>query len=720
MKRTLGLLLVWIITWVGCTPALPSPTPTATATVRLPTATPDIVGPETVGRQFLDAWTHDDYAAMYTRLSPSLRAGLTEERFKRTYNLALDTTTTITLTAVPLELVLQGDQAWITFQETWHTALFGTLEAQNRLPLILEDNAWWIDWRRGVVWPDLAEGNAFAVEYQVPPRANIYDRHGAGLAVPSTIVTVGVIPGQIQDEPALLDGLSEALGMKTEEIQAIYAGQPANWFIPIADISGEESARYDARLAQPGIERRERAGRFYPLDGVGAHAVGWVAPIPAESVTEYQRQGYRADARVGVAGLEAWGERLLAGKNGGRLYIVDAENNYVRSVAEQEPERGRALTSTLDRALQKHAQEILGDRRGAIVALDAQTGAVRALVSGPGFDSNIFVRPTDEAERQAVLNDPDRPLLNRATQETHACGSVFKIVTMAAALESETATAQSGFFCPGYWDGLGVGNRKTCWLETGHGDINLKNGLTGSCNVVFYEIGKRLHLADPTLLPTYGAAFGLGQRTGLAELYEVAGLMPDPQWKQDTYFEGWATGDTVNLAIGQGFISVTPLQVGRMLAAVANGGTLYRPYLVERIGANNVTPEELIAPVATGQLPISADHLATIQDALWAVTSQPEGTADHRFQGLEIPVAGKTGTAQAPGETALPHSWFAGYFPADDPEIALVVLAENAGEGSVVAAPMFRQVVEAFYGLPLTPLPENPDLPSEPTPTSTP
>lgn len=714
------LLLTLLVTGAGCTGTPPSPTPTSTATPKRPTPTPDIIGPETVGRRFLEAWTRGDYAEMYTHLAPSLRAGLTPERFEQVYNAALETTATITVTATPQELVLQGHQGWINFQETWQTALFGTLETQNQLPLILEDNAWWINWQRAVIWPDLADGNTFAIEYKVPPRANIYDTHGAGLAVPSTIVTVGVIPAQIQDEQVLLTGLSEALGLSVEEIQAEYAGQPANWFIPIADISGEESVNYDKLLAQPGVERRERSGRLYPLEGVGAHVVGWVSPIPAESVDVYQRQGYRADARVGIAGLEAWGESVLAGKNGGRLYIVDAEGNYLRSLADQDPERGRALMATLDRALQKNAEDILGEQRGAIVALDPDTGAVRALVSGPGFDSNIFVRPTDAAQRQAVLNNPDRPLLNRATRETHACGSVFKIVTIAAALESENATAQSNFFCPGYWDGLGVENRKTCWLETGHGNINLKDGLTGSCNVVFYEVGKRLHLADPELLPTYGAAFGLGQRTGLRELFEVEGLMPDPQWKQDTYFEGWATGDTVNLAIGQGFILVTPLQVARMIAAVANGGTLYQPYLVEQIAANNVSPEKVITPVATGQLPLSAANLATIQEALWGVTSRSLGTASHRFEGLDIPVAGKTGTAQAPGETSLPHSWFAGYFPADKPEIALVVLAENAGEGSVVAAPLFRQVVEAYYGLPLTPLPENPDRPSEPTPTGTP
>ncbi|MGC9397560.1 MAG: penicillin-binding protein 2 [Anaerolineae bacterium] len=720
MRHAPLALLTLLTLLFGCSIPQTTPTPTATATPRPPTPTPDLVGPEVVGRAFLDAWSRDDYAKMYDYLAPSLRAGLSRERFEQAYRTALETTTTLTVTTIPQELLVDGSQAHMIFLERWETALFGTLETQNRLELTLEAQQWGVNWERAAIWPELAGGNTFVVEYRVPPRANIYDKEGAGLAVPSTIVTVGVIPGQIQDETTLLAGLSEALGMSAEEIRAAYAGQPDNWFIPIADISGEESQQHAALLAQPGIELRERAGRLYPLDGVGAHVVGWVAPIPAESADIYRQRGYRADARVGVAGLEAWGEALLAGKNGGRLYLVDPEGHYVHSVADVEPERGRSLTTTLDRTLQKHVEEILGTRRGAVVALDVNTGAVRAMASGPGFDNNIFVRPTDEVERRSVLTHPDRPLLNRAIQETYPCGSVFKIVTMATALESEHATAQTRFFCPGYWDGLGSANRKTCWLESGHGDLNLKEGLIGSCNVVFYEVGKRLHEADPELLPTYGAAFGLGQRTGLPELYEAAGLMPDPQWKEETYFEGWATGDSVNLAIGQGFIQVTPLQVARMIAAIANGGTLYRPYLVSKIAANNFHPEETIAPVAVGQLPLSADHLATIQEAMLGVTTQPLGTASHRFQGLSIPVAGKTGTAQAPGEEALPHAWFAGYFPADAPEIALVVLVENAGEGSAIAAPLFRQIVEAYYGLPLTPLPEEPGPSSEPTPTAAP
>ncbi len=704
MKRLplLCLSLLFLLLMEGCAAPTP-PSPTATAPPP-PTPTPDLEEPGDTARQFLAAWERSDYPAMYALLAPSLRDGLDEERFTEAYRSALTTATVITITAEPLQLGLSGTTGWLDFHERWQTALFGKLESDNRLLLTREDGQWWIDWRREAIWPDLSGGNRLAVEYQVPPRANIYDRNGVGLAVESTIVTVGVVPGQIEDETTLLAALSTLFDKSPEEIRALYLGQPADWFIPIGELSAEESLAHDDLLNLPGILRRERMGRTYP-DAVAPHVIGWVGPIPAEKADLYRQRGYRADAQVGIAGLEAWGENLLAGRNGGLLYVIAEDGSYVKGLAERRPLRGRSLYTTIDRDFQLAVQSILGERQGAIVALDVHSGAVLAMVSAPGFDNNLFVNPQAVAERQQLLADPRHPLFNRATQGTYPLGSVFKIVTMAAGMGSGLFEPQSTFYCPGYWDGLGVANRKSCWLKSGHGTLTLESGLVQSCDVVFYEVGYRLDGKDPALLPTYGAAFGLGEATGLRELPEATGLMPSPSWKQTTYLEGWAAGDSVNLAIGQGFLLVTPLQVARMMAAVANGGTLYRPYLVARTddGAGHGTHTE---PEVVGRLPLDDAHLRVIQQALYEVTSSPRGTATFRFRGLEVPVAGKTGTAQAPGEEAEPHAWFAGYFPADDPQVALVVMVENGGEGSTIAAPLFRQVVEAYYGLPLTPLPD--------------
>lgn len=716
-RRPVRCAVLCFLILIGCTtqvmPGTPGNSPVAQAPTRvLATPTLDVITPQQIGQAFLEAWQSSDYSKMYALLTPELRQNMTLDTFESTYAEPLHTTTTISVTILPRTLSVENDSAWIDFQEIWHTALFGDLQASNRLDLTRSDDQWWVDWHAGSIWPDLAQGRSFGIEYQVPPRANIYDTNGAGLAIPATIVTVGVVPAQIEDEAQVLNALSQALGMDPEAIRQRYAGQPAEWFIPIGDLDGDTSLAYDELLSLPGIERREKPARLYPMGGVGAHVVGWVSPIPAEAYETYRNLGYRGDERVGIAGLEAWGERILAGQSGARLFLVGPDGSYLGRLAERPAARGRAIYTTLDRDLQALVEQVLGSRRGAVVAMDIHTGAIRALTSGPTFDNNVFVRPTAESERQAVLNDPNRPLLNRATLGQYPLGSVFKIVTMAAGLGPGSMTAETPFHCPGYWDGLGIANRKFCWLKSGHGDINLQQGLTASCNVVFYELGARLHAIDPMILPTYARSFGLGAETGLETLSEAAGLVPDPDWKWTTYQEHWGTGDTVNLAIGQGFLLVTPLQIARMMAAIANGGTLYRPYLVERIAGDGQHPEQVTHPRAVGQLPVSAEHLVTIQQALLGVTTDPEiGTATHRFRGLEIPVAGKTGTAQSAQEGALPHSWFAGYFPADDPELAVVVIAENAGEGSTVAAPMFRQIVEGYYGLPLTPLPTPPANP---------
>ena len=724
MKRFLMCSLVCLLLLnSACTvaPAPETPTPIP-PTVSGPTPTPtvDFARPERVGRNFLTAWEQGDYEQMYQLLAPDIRAEVPYEIFRRTHVVALDSTTTLSMTLTPRTLKVDGAYATIEFIEVWHTGMFDDLRADNALYLRRDEAQWWILWAPATMWPDLAEGHAFAVEYQIPPRANIYDRDGAGLAVPSTIISVGVIPEQIEDEAILLDALSQVLELSPEEIRATYIDQPVHWYIPIEEISAERSMAYDELLSLPGIERRERQGRSYPLEGVGAHVVGWISSLPAEDLATYRRQGYRGDEWVGITGLERWGESILAGRNGGRLYTVDADGNYVTSVAEREPKRGRPIYATLDRDLQYQAEQALGDYPGAVVAIEVETGAILAMASSPGFDSNIFLRPTAESERRAVLSHPERPLFNRPTQGLYPPGSIFKIVTIAAGMAALELERDSPFYCPGYWDGLGEPNRRYCWLESGHGDIVLQDALAASCNVAFYEIGKQLDQAGSEILPTYGRAFGFGEATGLPSLSEAEGLMPDPEWKEAAYQTGWGTGDTVNLAIGQGYLLVTPLQLARMVAAVANGGTLYRPYLVDRITAGIEDPAQSTQPMAVAQLPITQAQLEVIQAGMLGVTTSSLGTAQRRFQGLAVAVAGKTGTAEAVHEEGKPHSWFAGYFPADDPDVAMVVLAEYAGEGSTIAAPMFRQIVEGYYGWAITPLPPTPTPTSAPTPEASP
>ncbi len=283
---------------------------------------------------------------------------------------------------------------------------------------------------------------------------------------------------------------------------------------------------------------------------------------------------------------------------------------------------------------------------------------------------------------------------------------------MAAGLEKGGLGPESTFWCPGYWEGMGAAYRKACWKA--HGSINLKDALTASCNTTFFTVGQALDRIDPNLLPSFGRAFGLGVATGIVGVPETPGLMPDPAWKEATYGTPWWPGDTVNLAVGQGDLLATPLQVARMMAAVANGGTLYRPYVVARIAAAGTEPEVVFQPEAVGTLPVSPENLAVIREALARRHDGPHRHGNPPFPGDEHPGGREDGDGGESGKE--PHSWFAGFAPADNPQIAFAVVVENAGEGSTVAAPMARQVVEAYFGLPLTPLPPE----ALPTPTPQP
>jgi penicillin-binding protein 2 len=710
-------------------PASPLPSPTITqATSPDPTATMPMPGAEGTVDAFLRALEAGDYGMMYAWTTPSTQAIVAPDAFADRYTHALAAAGVISVTAELYSVLQQEDEGQAIYGLTWHTALVGDLQTQVEMGLAFEGGHWGVVWNEGLIWPDMYGGYFMYMDYQRPARANIYDRNGLGLAVESRLVSIGVVPGEITDETTLLTALSAVTGLPPADVEAKYAGQPLDWYVPIRDVSIEVAQSYREVLeTTDGIVLKEKEARYYPQEGIAAHIIGYVGLIPAEQLSEYQAQGYRGDEWVGVAGLESWGEPILAGKPGATLRVVTHEGNTHRTLAATELIVSRPIYTTLERDFQLKVQGILGDRRGAIVVLDAHSGAVLAMASGPGFDPNLFILPGAGAERMELLSNLARPLVNRATQGTYPLGSVFKIVTMAAALEAGGYTPESLYTCTGTWAELGPGAIKKDWLAGGHGTLNLVQGLERSCDPFFYHLGFELANLSFDILPEYARGFGLGDPTGIEGVNEAGGLVPDPNWKLENHGEVWTTGDSVNLAIGQGFLTVTPLQVARYVAAVANGGTLYRPYVIDRIGAapDGSVPEESLKAQVAGKLPVTETTLNAIRQGMEGAVQRAGGTATYRFYGLSVPVAGKTGTAQAPGETSLPHSWFAGYAPSNchllpdgcEQQIAIVAMVENAGEGSSVAAPLFRQVVEAFFGLPQTPLPPE-AMP--PTPTVTP
>jgi penicillin-binding protein 2 len=660
---------------------------------------------------FLQAWGDSDYGAMYELLSPSAQEEISKDDFAWFHQSIMEEAKA-TSHELKMGALVEGEGvAQADFTLTLHTVLLGTVEVQNQLPLVWGEVGWRVDWSPAVVFAALTRDNLVYLHRVTSTRANIYDRNGQPLAIDGSMVTVGVVPQDIEDENALLATLSNVLNMTWDDIRSLYTAQgiQPNWFVPIADLSFEESLAYaDALNSLRGVMLKETPIRTYPEEDLAAHVLGYLGEISREELAMLGAQGYEEGDAIGKAGLERWGEIYLAGSPGGILSVVTPGGELVETIAERSATQSRSIYATIDLELQRVAEQALGEHQGAVVALDPNTGEVLALATNPRFDPNELTPGRFDAARwEALSADAARPLVNRATQGAYPTGSVFKVVTAAAAMEGAGFSPQTTINCTGSWSGLGAGWVKYDWLRTGHGPIDFQWAITRSCDVFFWEMGLRLNSVDENLLPSYAHSFGFGEPTGLDALDESEGLVPDPEWKE-TYFTGegnpfWVPGDAVNLAVGQGDLLATPLQVANMMAAVANGGILYRPHVVMRISGTPQQEEQVIAPSERGRLPISEANLQVIRDGLAGVTSAEGGTAVRAFEGATFTAAGKTGTAETPQEK--PHAWFAGYAPVEAPQIAVAVVVENSGEGSVYAAPICRQVMEAFFYGPPAPEP---------------
>jgi len=667
----------------------PSPTPMPTPT---PTPLPSADG---AALAYLSAWSAGDYQTMYNLLVDSDRLSVSSDQFRARYVNAMREATATAIRTELRSLLHEGTRALAGFRGEWQTTLFGPLELENTMTLRWESGGWKVDWSPALILPQLGDDLKLVFLDRTPLRGNIYDQGGLGLAVDGQVVTIGVVPIWIEDEAMVVASLSSVTGVAPEVIQDKIVNSQPDWFVPIADVPPDVSINNDDALSSlVGVTRRERSIREYKAGDLAAHLVGYLGTIPPDELDAWQSRGYRGDELVGRAGVEGWGEPYLAGRRGGRLVTLTQHNEEVALVAETASRPGGSIHLTVDKGFQADVERILGQRQGAIVVLDPNTGFVLAIASYPGFDPNLFATGVDPKTWAALSTNPHRPLVGRGTQGAYPPASIFKIATMAAGMEALGLVATSPFVCTGTWDRLGDEFIKTCWLETGHGHINLQDGLTQSCDVVFYDVGLALHNVDPQLLPDAGREFGLGTATGIAGVEETAGLMPDPAWKLAQKAESWFPGDSVNLAIGQSYLLSSPLQIANMLAAVGNGGTLYRPQLVRRI-VEPIGPEQVNQPEVLARLPVSPEHLAVIRKGLEDVVSGVRGTAREAFEGMAFTAAGKTGTAETGQEE--PHAWFAGYAPADAPQVAVAVLLEHAGEGSKKAAPLFRQVVEAYF-----------------------
>lgn len=534
----------------------------------------------------------------------------------------------------------------------------------------------------------LAEENRIRVVRRLAPRGTIYDRRGRVLASSRLAFSICAVPEELH-MAGQADGaaaVARLLGLPANEIRAALSHPRPARYEPVViwrDVSERAVASFEEHgIYIGGVSVVADAVRQYPHGGLAAHVLGYVREIGPEGLAELQALGYRPRDLIGTAGIEKVAEQVLRGLDGGDQIEVDARGRRVRTLGTVPPQPGGDIWLTLDLEVQKAAEEALGDRPGAVVALDPWTGEVLAMASHPAYDLNMFSGALAPAQWRRLAR-PDRPLQNRATSSRYEPGSVFKIVTAAAALEAGASSLEDRFYCGGAFS-LG-GWRMRCWKRDGHGSQEFLQGFAQSCNVMFATLGRRV---GPEALADMARRFGLGEKTGVDLPDEAAGFVPTPEGKRRVRRQPWYPGDTAQMAIGQSECLVTPLQVAREVAAVANGGYLVTPRLIARVEGGEGEPEW----PSKRSLELRPETLAIIRAGMEAVVA--EGGTGHRIWTDRYGIAGKTGTAQNPaGE---PHAWFAGYAPTDHPRIALAVLVEHAGSGSANAAPIARHVFDAL------------------------
>lgn len=516
------------------------------------------------------------------------------------------------------------------------------------------------------------------------PRGIIYDRNGSVLVTNRLSFDVAVVYQELRDAKELSDLLSRTLGVSGHDILAALdraAGRPYAPVTIVEDIDKDKALLLDEASSDVrGLVIETRSRRSYPYGEAGCHLFGYLSEVTEQELERLRDYGYRMRDLIGKSGLEKRYNGYLAGVDGGVQIQVDNRGRQAKVLGLKEPESGKDIHLTVDADLQLVCDKILSGRKGAAIVVDPVTGEVLALASHPAFDPNVFAKPNTSDERMRLLRDrKSHPLIDRAISGLYAPGSVFKVVTASAALETRKINSSTTFNCTGSYR-LGRG-KFDCWKEGGHGPQDIVAGIMNSCNVFFYNTGR---LAGVDAIEAYAKLYGFGRPTGIDLPDEAAGLVPGRLWKRLRKNEAWYEGETINYAIGQGYLLVTPMQLLQMMAAVANNGAIVSPYIVKRIDKKDVARRH------SRNLGLRASTLRLIREGLYKVVNGETGTAK-RVQIKGVAIAGKTGTAQNPqGET---HAWFAGFAPFEKPKICVLVFLEHGGHGAQ-AAELARSVFE--------------------------
>ncbi|HWV23114.1 MAG TPA: penicillin-binding transpeptidase domain-containing protein [Thermomicrobiales bacterium] len=690
----------------------PTPEPTLTP---VPTATSvDVGAPTRIAENWVSLWESGDYSGMYDLTSDATQKTMSRDEFISRYtNIQQEAGLTKIQADVSDSAGLDGS---VPIKVTFTSSLVGEIKEDNAVHLVREGDAWKVAWTPSAIFKDLGTTGCVDFVGETTDRGRILDRNGKVLAEDAEVARISVVPGQVEDPDTTYAELSKIIDMPVDDIEAkVDAAGAPNWSVPLKDLSADRSTELlNALQPYKGVQVQRATARHYPYGAVTAHLVGWVSIATQEDIENDDTGLVQPDQMLGRSGLELGANDLLTGKPGGELLIVECETRAERAVlGESDGEPPKDIILTIDVDFQKAVDaaltaqekqdpekkdEKMGQRSAAVV-IDPQTGAVLAMVSHPTFDPNGFITGDFSDEDLKVMQDSVlRAQMNRAIRQAYPTGSIFKAITTSAAMHDLGYTADTQIDCPATFS-IGDVTWADWVVENGlgaQGLLTLHQALVNSCNTVFYQIGEALDKQDEYELPDMARAFGLGESTGIPYLSDISGTIPDPDWKLETIGDGWSRGDAVNLSIGQGYMEATPLQMANAYAAIANGGTLLRPYVVDKTQVGDEKPEQVGERKEIGKIPLTAEQMSALHSMLRDQTSDPNGYGSTRvFGDFDWPISGKTGTAQI-DFVERPHSWFAAYGPEGDPTIASVVLVENVGEGVSYAAPATKDIYTAY------------------------
>jgi penicillin-binding protein 2 len=577
---------------------------------------------------------------------------------------------------------------------------------------------WFLQVIEGGYYEEVAKGNRIRVIPEAAPRGIIYDRTGEILAFNRPSFDVQLV---LEDTPSLgrtLDHLARVTDVPVKSLrESLTANRKGPRFKPIVLL--KDVGRKTADLIEtyqedlPGVSVSVEPKRLYPTAYLDAHVLGYVGVINEDQLTRLPVSRLSSGRIVGQAGIELMENNVLIGTDGGKQVEVDHVGRELKVLSQPiNPVPGADIQLTIDLRLQRYIRTLMQGYQGVVIVSKPRTGEVLALASYPDYDPNQFVGGIDTSKWGALTRNEDRPLINKAVQGLYPPGSTFKMVLAAAGLNTGAIDPTTKLNCPGYFRI----NREIhyCWKRSGHGDVTVDQAIEESCNVFFYQVGLQLGVDT---IRDYARMFGFGAPTGIELESEKSGLLPSREWKQRVMGEQWYDGETVSVAIGQGFVTVTPIQLANYVNVIANGGLWVRPTLIRRITApdGRVLASDQDLPRESRLLPLAPEIFDVIRHGMVEAVNGQGGTAG-RARSRLFTVAGKTGTSQVVGrksvkksgevekdEDLLPHSLFIGYAPAEDPKVSVMVLVEHGEAGGRIAAPIARKVLE-FYSKNVEPL----------------